>query len=185
MSRGALRDDGALQGYPTSWEIDRFLLDGEPVHIGPLRPDDVERLSEFHAKLSSTTVYYRYFATHAVLPASETRAPHRARQPGPDGLRRRRSRPAFGVGRYEWDGSSREAEVAFVVADGFQRRGVGTLLLERLAAYAREQGIERFVAELLPENPGVIRVFRASGHWLQESATDGVVCVTIDLGPPA
>ena len=51
------------------------------------------------------------------------------------------------------------AEVAFAVADSMQRRGIGSRLLERLAVHARQEGVERFVAQVLPENMAMLRVF--------------------------
>ena len=55
------------------------------------------------------------------------------------------------------------AEVAFAVADEYQRRGIGTRLLEQLAALAGGLGIERFVAEVLPDNRQMLGVFEAVG----------------------
>ncbi|MDX6475187.1 MAG: hypothetical protein QOH95_698 [Gaiellaceae bacterium] len=73
------------------------------------------------------------------------------------------------------------AEVAFAVADDFQRRGIGSRLLERLAAHARLAGIERFVAQVLPENAAMLRVFSDTGFEVQRRYLDGVVEVEFEL----
>ena len=69
------------------------------------------------------------------------------------------------------------AEVAFVVADDFQGRGVATLLLEELARRADESGITTFVAEVLPENVRMLEVFRASGFPVRVHAEPGSIVV--------
>jgi acetyl coenzyme A synthetase (ADP forming)-like protein len=73
------------------------------------------------------------------------------------------------------------AEVAFTVADEFQRRGIGSRLLERLAAHARAGGIERFVAQVLPENTLMLRVFRDTGFEVKRRYVDGAVEVEFEL----
>jgi acetyl coenzyme A synthetase (ADP forming)-like protein len=73
------------------------------------------------------------------------------------------------------------AEVAFVVADELQRRGIGSRLLERLAVHARRRGIERFVAQVLPENGAMLRVFGDTGFEVQRRYVDGVVEVEFEL----
>src|SRR4051812_23847718 len=73
------------------------------------------------------------------------------------------------------------AEVAFAVADERQRRGIGSRLLERLAVHARREGIERFVAQVLPENGAMLRVFGDTGFEVQRRYVDGVVEVEFEL----
>jgi acetyl coenzyme A synthetase (ADP forming)-like protein len=77
------------------------------------------------------------------------------------------------------------AEVAFVVADDFQRRGIGSRLLERLAAHARVEGIERFVAQVLPENAAMLGVFGCTGFEVKRRLLDGVVEVEFALSASA
>jgi acetyl coenzyme A synthetase (ADP forming)-like protein len=71
--------------------------------------------------------------------------------------------------------------VAFVVADEFQRRGIGSRLLERLAAHARVEGIERFVAQVLPENAAMLGVFGDTGFEVTRRLLSGVVEVEFEL----
>jgi GNAT superfamily N-acetyltransferase len=87
------------------------------------------------------------------------------------------------VGRFDRIGDGSEAEVAFVVADSWQGRGICTILFERLTARAREVGVERFVAETLAHNGRMLAVFRHTGLPITELLCGDVVHLTLDLGP--
>ncbi|MGW0585818.1 GNAT family N-acetyltransferase, partial [Streptomyces sp. NPDC002920] len=76
-----------------------------------------------------------------------------------------------------------EAEVAFLVQDAHQGRGVASALLEHIAAVARERGIRRFAAEVLPANSKMIKVFTDAGYTQKRSFEDGVVRLEFDLEP--
>jgi acyl-CoA synthetase (NDP forming)/GNAT superfamily N-acetyltransferase len=79
--------------------------------------------------------------------------------------------------------SADTAEVAFLVEDAQQGRGLGTVLLEHIAAAARERGIRRFIADVLPENRRMSTVFREAGYEAQQRFEDGVLRLTLDLQP--
>ena len=101
-----------------------------------------------------------------------------ARSPVPTGAER-----VVALASYVRLRDPRTAEVAFAVDDAFQGRGVGTRLLERLAAHATSAGIERFVAEVLPANRAMLRVFEDAGFELTRELAGGVVEVGFDLAP--
>jgi GNAT superfamily N-acetyltransferase len=71
--------------------------------------------------------------------------------------------------------------VAFVLADSWQGHGLGTALLSRLAARARQVGITRFIAATLSDNAPILSVFRHAGLPITECSDDGIVELTIDL----
>src|SRR5262249_48412197 len=75
------------------------------------------------------------------------------------------------------------AEVAFAVADKQQGRGIGTIMLEYLAAAAREQGIHQFVAWVLATNTKMLTVFRRAGFEIQKQSGGGTVEITFDIEP--
>ncbi len=81
-----------------------------------------------------------------------------------------------------WPGKD-EAEVSFTVADVHQGRGVATLLLEHLAAMARQCGITRFTAEVLPTNSAMLSVFRRAGFEVSNELSSGIVDVVFDIEP--
>ena len=76
---------------------------------------------------------------------------------------------------------ARRAEVAFAVADELQGRGVGTRLLERLAAHARAVGVEEFIAQVLPQNAKMLKVFADAGFATSRQLEGGVIEVRLEL----
>jgi acyl-CoA synthetase (NDP forming)/GNAT superfamily N-acetyltransferase len=163
---------------------DVLLSDGSAVHMRQIRPEDAPAIVEFHSRMSDRTRYLRYFSPYPSIPERDL-----ARFVNVD----HRDREAFvivsgprimAVGRYERLGpDSPEAEVAFVVEDAHQGRGIGSVLLEHLADAARENGITRFVAEVLPQNGGMLRVFNDSGYQVQRRYADGVVHLSFPIAP--
>jgi len=75
------------------------------------------------------------------------------------------------------------AEIAFAVGDEFQRRGIGTRLLERLAARAADAGIEEFVAEVLHENAAMLGVFREAGFAVTRAGEGGELEIRFPIAP--
>lgn len=69
----------------------------------------------------------------------------------------------IGVGRYDWIGDG-DAEIAFVVADSFQRHAIGTMLLKRVFEVARKRGLRRLVAHVLPGNTPMLHLIERSGY---------------------
>ncbi len=88
----------------------------------------------------------------------------------------------IGVGRYDRV-SDAEAEVAFTVRDDHQGRGLGSVLLEHLAAAARERGVDRFVAEVLPGNRKMLGTFAVAGYTVAQEMEEGVVRLAFDIEP--
>jgi acyl-CoA synthetase (NDP forming) len=85
------------------------------------------------------------------------------------------------VGRFDRYPGTDDAEVAFLVEDAHQRRGLGSVLLEHLAAAGRERGIKNFVAEVLSQNSKMVRVFQDAGYESERSYEDGVVHLTFPI----
>lgn len=163
------------------WTLDGLLSDGAAVHVRPIAPDDAPALREFHDGLSAETVRRRFFTPHPHLTEAElTRfsvVDHYDREALIAVLNGR----IIGVGRYDRVARPDVAEVAFVVADSHQGRGLGTLLLEYLAAAARSRGIEQLVAETLYENTEMMAVFQHVGFAEQTHTDHGVITVHLDL----
>lgn len=169
--------------YPAELERDVATLDGPVVHLRPIRPDDEGRLVVFHSRLSSHSVYLRFFGFHPTLSASEvqrfTHVDYQDRLAlvvDVDGR-------LGAVGRYDRLGDSTEAEVAFVVDDGLQHHGLGTLLLDELARAAWARGITDFVAHTLAENSAMLRVFWRAGFPVTSDFETGAVRVRFPIEP--
>jgi acyl-CoA synthetase (NDP forming)/GNAT superfamily N-acetyltransferase len=187
--------------YPAHWEADVVLKDGATVHLRPIGPDDAASLRRFHAGQSEDSIYLRYFAPMPRLSARDvhhfTHVDHVDRVAFVCTL----GDAIVGIARYDRiddagdgagggaghdagnGGAGRSAEIAFNVSDAHRGRGLGSVLLEHLAAAARENGIDRFVAEVLPRNRRMLTVFAEAGYEVSSRFDDGVVEVEFDLAP--
>ncbi|MCU1449694.1 MAG: CoA-binding domain protein [Acidimicrobiales bacterium] len=163
--------------------FDAVLTDGSTVHVRPLGPDDGDRLVTFHGRLSPETIHLRFFSPHPRL--SEREVEHFTHLDGIDraALVATLDDEIIAVVRYDRTPDTDDAEVALVVDDPHQGRGVATLLLEHLAALARATGIRRFVAETLAHNGRMLGVFRDAGFTIQSSFEQGVVHVSFPIRP--
>ncbi|MBM7367704.1 bifunctional acetate--CoA ligase family protein/GNAT family N-acetyltransferase [Gordonia hydrophobica] len=172
--------------YPRQWSADVLASDGGVVHIRPILPADADLLVAFHNGLSERTRYMRYFGPTPTLPPREV-----VRMTTVD-YRNRVALLAFlgdeviAMGLYEGlaaDGKPHSAEVAFVVADDHQGRGLGPVLLEHLAGAAAENHFTRFEAEVLSENPNMVAVFRDAGYQISRAFDGSTVHVEFLIDP--
>jgi acetate---CoA ligase (ADP-forming) len=160
---------------------DVVLRDGSTMRLRAPRPDDAAALLAFFDSLSDESLYLRFhghpsvdarlvdpvlapdwFERGALVGASESRI--------------------VAVANYVRLRDVRAAEVAFAVADDFQGRGVGTRLLEQLAAAASGVGIEEFVAEVMADNTAMLRVFTDAGFETTRETLLGTTEVRLALG---
>ncbi|MEU6095880.1 GNAT family N-acetyltransferase [Streptomyces sp. NPDC047079] len=177
--------------YPAHWEADVVLRDGGTARIRPITVDDAERLVSFYEQVSDESKYYRFFAPYPRLSARDVhRFTHHdfvdrvglAATVGGEFIATVRY-DRIGAGGMPASAPADEAEVAFLVQDAHQGRGVASALLEHIAAVARERGIRRFAAEVLPANSRMIKVFTDAGYQQKRSFEDGVVRLEFDLEP--
>ncbi|MFH9397435.1 GNAT family N-acetyltransferase [Streptomyces sp. NPDC017556] len=177
--------------YPDHWEADVVLRDGGTARIRPITTDDAERLVSFYEQVSDESKYYRFFAPYPRLSDRDVHRFTHHDYVDRVGLAVTISGEFIGTVRYDRindqgrpaSAPADEAEVAFLVQDAHQGRGVASALLEHIAAVARERGIRRFAAEVLPANNKMIKVFRDGGYTQRRSFEDGSVHLTLDLEP--
>jgi acyl-CoA synthetase (NDP forming)/GNAT superfamily N-acetyltransferase len=179
--------------YPPHWEADVVVADGGTVHLRPITPDDADAIVAFHAALSVRTRYLRYFSAYPTIPPRDlirfSQVNHRDRVALATWL----GSEIIAIGRFEGlplpgDGPptpSGTAEVAFVVADAHQGRGIGSVLLEHLAEAAREVGIVRFEALVLAENSKMMRVFLDAGFQPTRHLEGSEVTLDFDIASTA
>ncbi len=168
------------QGYPADWEEDAVLKDGTTVRIRPIVPSDTVALQEFVNNMSTETSYFRFFRVKRELTEKELTEFTNLDYRNEMALVAIADGELVGVGRYSTtDDENDGAEVAFTVADARQGRGIGTLLVFRIASYARERGITGFKAYVLADNHAMMRVFRNAGFHLTREIDEGVYTVTI------
>jgi acyl-CoA synthetase (NDP forming)/GNAT superfamily N-acetyltransferase len=163
---------------------DVLLSDGSAVHLRPIRTDDAPAIVDLHSRMSERTRYLRYFSPYPRIPERDLERFVTVDHVDREAFVVVTGARIMAVGRYERLGpGSPDAEVAFVVEDAHQGRGIGSVLLEHLAEAARENGITRFVAEVLPQNGGMLRVFGDFGYQVQRRYADGVVHLSFPIAP--
>jgi acyl-CoA hydrolase len=176
--------------YPEELERYDTLRDGTQIFFRPVKPTDDPALSEMLYSLSNQSVRYRYF-THTML------FPHKDVQkltnidyhndlaivgvvPKPGG------EEIVAIGQYFLDPKTRSAEVAFIVHDEWQAKGMGTFLLEYLVQIARQRGVRHFYAKVLPDNKAMLNVFYNSGLVINTKFDGEAYSLDFDLvEPPA
>ena len=155
---------------------DVILRDGSTLRLRPPRRDDADALLDLFRSLSERSLYLRFhgfpnLGPRLVEPLLEPDWDERGALLGAlevDGAER-----VVAVANYVRLRDPAVAESAFAVADDYQGRGIGTRLLEQLAARAAEQGIERFVAQVLPDNRNMLGVFESAGFELSRELEGG------------
>ncbi|HEX4288025.1 MAG TPA: GNAT family N-acetyltransferase [Trebonia sp.] len=162
-----------------------LLADGRTVEIRPAGAADFDAVQAMHQQMSPGNAYLRFFSLSRT--AAELEARRVTREPGLDhaALLAVYGGQVVGLASYEVERGSggKTAEVAFAVADTMHQRGIATLLLEHLVSLARARQVDAFVAETLPENTGMLRVFSDAGLPVSTRRADGVVTITIPLPP--
>jgi len=162
------------------------LRDGLQVRVRPIRPADKAALSEAFQRLSEESRYQRFLSPMPELRPMDlvylTEVDHHDHEAlvafGLNGV-------AVGVARYvRWASQPEAAEFAVTVADDWQRRGLGTLLLDRLGARGRAEGVRRFTASVLAENHEMLGLLEKLGTFRVRRSAGAVVEVEGDLGEP-
>jgi acetyl coenzyme A synthetase (ADP forming)-like protein len=168
--------------------VDVILRDGSTLRLRAPEQDDADALVRFFAALSDQSLYLRFHGhpsvdAHLVQPDLAPDWAERGALLGSvatdDGDR------VVALASYVRLRKREAAEVAFAVAEGYQGRGIGTRLLEQLAARAAEQGIARFVAEVIADNRPMLRVFSEAGFSISRALEGGVVEVTFPIAATA
>lgn len=160
------------------------LRNGVAVHIRSLQPDDDERISEAFAKLEEDSIRSRFFGLRGGLTEKEHRL---IRELDFDRqvvlvvtIMEAGREIIIGSGSYSLM-TANTAEVAFLVEEDYHGQGMARRLLWHLSLIARERGIVRFEADVLPHNRAMRRVFSASGWPMIVRSIDDVIHITLDL----
>jgi len=160
---------------------DVLLRDGSTLRLQAPTPADYEDVKAFYDRLSPDSRHLRFhgYARTDVVARADVEAS------GVDRLAliARHDGRVVAVARYEGLREPGVAEVAFAVADGLQRHGIGTRMLEQLAAIASERGIHRFDAEVLAGNALMLGVFEHAGFAVRRQSHSGELTVSLDITP--
>jgi len=168
--------------WPAHWEADVLLRDGRTAHLRPIRTDDAPRVVDFYARVSDESKYFRFFAPYPVLSRRDVERLTAVDYDSRVVLVALLAGEIIGLVQYERV-SAAAADVAFLVQDAHQGRGLASVLLEHLAEVARERGIRRFSADVLPLNRHMLAVFKAAGYSVDSRTSAGVVALSFDVSP--
>ncbi len=184
------RPKPAIRPYPIQYVSSWAMKDGTEVTLRPIRPEDEPLMVKFHETLSDRSVYLRYFYSLSL----SARVAHE-----------RLSRICFvdydrelalvadqtdkatgehrilGVGRLIKQHARNQAEVAVLVSDQCQRRGLGTALLSKLVQIARDEKLSRLSGEMLGDNTGMQNIFRKLGFRLSLSPDPASMHASLEL----
>ncbi len=155
-----------------------LLKNGQGVQLKPATNNDILLVESFMKRISQESLRMRFMASMSEVPdkiihelcgGDFTQTGCLLALTGEDS-----DTKVVGLGNYISTGNGRTAEVAFLIEDEYQGRGIGTLLLERLAGLAAANGFIELEAEVLPDNQPMINVFKSSGfekHRVWDSDT--------------
>jgi acyl-CoA hydrolase len=171
--------------YPQELERAETLKDGTEIFFRPVKPTDEETLSEMLYSLSSDSVRKRYFAHTMTFPHKDvqkiTNIDYRndlaivGVVPGHSGEQ------IVAIAQYFLDPKTQSAEVAFIVQDEWQAKGMGTILLDYLVKVARQRGVKRFNAKVLPENKAMLVIFHNCGLPVRTEFDGAAYSISFDL----
>jgi acetyltransferase len=180
----------AIRPYPAQYVGEWKLKNGLPVLFRPIRPEDEPLMVRFHQELSEQTVYLRYFHMENL---SSRIAHERLLQKCfidydreialvADYVNLETSRhEIIAVGRLTKDLMNRRGEVAVLVADRWQKQGLGTELLARLLQVARDERLSHVAASILPENPSMRSLGNHFGFEIRSSADPSMITAVLEL----
>jgi RimJ/RimL family protein N-acetyltransferase len=164
------------------------LKNGIEVKIRSIRPDDKKRLVEAFKNLDPESIYTRFFYHKKMLTEEELKAATELDFESAVALvvtiGEGENETVIGGGRYaviDETGPSRSAEVAFTIEEDYHRQGMARILLQHLSSIGGEKGLTHFVAEVLPENKGMLTVFSRSGLPMKTEHGGDAVHVTLVL----
>lgn len=178
----------AIRPYPSQYISQWQATDGTPFTLRPIRPEDEPLVVEFHHQLSDRSVYLRYFHPLKL----DVRVSHQrlitkcfidydrelalvAEYAGDEGKRH-----IVGIARMVRNHADGGAEVAFIVADKYQHRGLGSHLLESLIAVARREGVTYLEGAMLAENYNMKDIFSRAGFRFG-GPVEGTISATLKV----
>ncbi|MFV0437619.1 MAG: GNAT family N-acetyltransferase [Desulfopila sp.] len=162
-----------------------LLPDGTEIQLRAVKPTDEANMRNLMYNLSKETVYYRFKSRQLTFSPRQIQdfvyVDHRQEVTVVATIPEAYGENIIGVGRYFLHENSNRAEVAFVVRDTWQNKGIGSFIYHHLATLAARNGISGFIARVLRENQRMQTIFHHSGHQVTTSLEQGVYSFVIDF----
>jgi GNAT superfamily N-acetyltransferase len=172
------RIEGKLVVGPPDFRTTHLLEDGTLIHFRSIRPTDEPRLRDLFYALSQQTVYYRFMSHMTRMPRKQVQdfvyINHRTEVAIAGTITEASGEDLIAIGRYYLDETTNMAEVAFVVRDNWQTKGIGSFLLSCLMGIAKRHGIRGFTAEVLRENQPMQAVLNRAPCKVSTQLNDGL-----------
>ena len=172
--------------YPADIAISHVFKNDLGVDFRAIKPSDVEDMRRLFYRFSDTAVYYRYFSPIKTMPHAKMQEyvnVDYGRCLSIVGLVEELGEGRIiAEGRFVRDLHRPYAEVAFVVDEAYQGRGIATFMLKMLIRLAKERGLKGFTAEVLSSNKSMLKVFEKGGLPVEARVVEGIYEVTIPFG---
>jgi GNAT superfamily N-acetyltransferase len=184
--RSEMRDvEGKIRIGPPEQKTSLVLDDGTQVNFRHIHPTDVPRMKDLLYALSKGTIYYRFMSPLKQFTQKQIQdfvyVDHRSEVAIVGTVPEAHGEDIIAVGRYYLNPKTNRAEVAFVVRDDWQGRGIGSFLSGYLTTIARRHGLSGFTAEVLRENKAMLAVLNKSEGHVTSKLDRDVYSYTIDF----
>ena len=174
--------------YPSLLETRKSLRDGLEIKIRPIKPSDEDMMRRLFYNFSDESKYFRYFASKPIMPHKEMQ-----KYVNIDYdkilsvvaiVEKGRNERIIAEARYAYDKRENAYEIAFIVDEGFQGKGVATFMMNYLIKIARDRGIGWFIAYVLPRNEAMLKVFEKSTIATTRSYDTDTCVLRFNLAAP-
>ena len=169
--------------YPEELEVTKYFDEETELFFRPVKQTDEPLMKEFFYSFSDKSFYQRFFTHQVAMPHSKLQHlvnPDYDEEMAITGVIQKEGRNyIIAVGRYYLDQSTNMAEIAFIVRDNYQQKGIGTFLLQYLIEIAKKRGIKGFKAEILTENMVMLHVIHKCGYPVQSKLEDDSYSISI------
>ena len=174
--------------YPAMLETRKSLKDRLEVKIRPIKPSDEDMMRQLFYNFSDESKYFRYFANKPVMPHKEMQKYVNIDYQDTLSIvaivEKGRNERIIAEARYAYGKQEGAHEVAFIVDEDFQGKGVATFMLNYLIKIARNRAIGEFIAYVLPRNEAMLKVFEKAKVPITRSFDSDAILVRLNLAAP-
>ena len=171
--------------YPSGLETRKSLRDGLEIKIRPIKSSDEDMMRHLFYNFSDESKYFRYFASKPVMPHKEMQTyvsiDYEEVLSVVAIVEKGRNERIIAEARYAYDKRAGTYEIAFIVDEEFQGKGVATFMFNYLIKIARDRGIGWFIAYVLPRNDAMLKVFERSKIEMSRTSESDAVILRFNL----